>query len=136
MQIKDNNTFKSTLENIIKYKKRFNNNNNQIYFDIKNLSTIPPVIKDVKRYMFNNIIYVGEYKELKSKKFSTELDMDINFNNDVIAPILTEHIQYLFDTFDTTTFIDIVYADVDFGKNPQNNFYEYNNIIGMYIVKF
>lgn len=136
MQIKDNNTFKSTLENIIKYKKRFNNNNNQIYFDIKNLSTIPPVIKDVNRYMFNNIIYVGEYKELKSKKFSTELDMDINFNNDVIAPILTEHIQYLFNTFDTTTFINIVYADVDFSKNIQNNFYEYNNIIGMYIVKF
>jgi hypothetical protein len=74
MQIIDNNTIKSTLEDIIKYKKRFNNN--QIYFNIKNLSTIPPVIKDVKRYMFNDIIYQGQYKELKSKKVLSRLVTD------------------------------------------------------------
>lgn len=134
MQIIDNNTIKSTLEDIIKYKKRFNNNNNQIYFNIENLTSIPPVIKDVRRYMFNNIVYVGEYKELKSKKVLSGLDTNGNINDDVIVPILTECIHHLFNLFDTTTFIDITYINVT--KNSKNYCYEYSNIIGMYIVKF
>lgn len=130
----DEETFVNLLTDEIKNAKRITNKN--IYFNINTPLTGEYILSDNKLYFFNNKNYLGNFKTYRFKKIYNEYEKKYMDTISVLSELIKPIIKTIFETYDSTVFIDIVEVRVHKVIETHSMGESINMVLNMYIVKF